>query len=52
MNPEVDSYSAFFDNAGAGGSDTGLTDMIRGVTEVDSKQIVETSFLDNEEIQV
>ena len=34
-NPEVDSYSAFFDNTGSGAGDTGLATLLKGVvTEV------------------
>ncbi len=34
-DPEVDSYSAFFDNTGTGAGDTGLAALLRGtVTEV------------------
>ncbi len=31
-NPDVDSYSAFFDNLGAGGGDTGLRGMLEDVS--------------------
>jgi nicotinamidase-related amidase len=34
-NPELDSYSAFFDNTGSGSGDTGLAALLKGVvTEV------------------
>ena len=30
-NPEVDSYSAFFDNTGSGTGDTGLASQLQGI---------------------
>jgi hypothetical protein len=41
VDPEVDSYSAFFDNTGTGTGYTGLATLLRGtVTEVSGEGVV------------